>query len=318
MSNQKTKEAIGTLKEDGQAGSDVPAVRTTGTALEAVDFGEDSGSGLENVTAEERTIPFFRILQGLSPEVQEGNPKYIPGARAGMFINTATGEVYNGKTGLEFIPVERDHNYPEWTPRAVGGGFVAMHQPDDELVLRLRAQFGKFGKLPNGVTKRNEQGQALDGTELTETYYLYGLFRPIGSTEDFTAGVAAFVSTQIKKYTTFINRVTGFKYLDPKTNTSKTPPLFGHRWIISSSLETNKKNQSNYGFVLSLFAKTVVDGNTVEDNKIKSLIPMKHPDYQMAVALRDAIKGGKKTADVSKAGYVPGADEGEEKDEVPM
>ena len=38
-------------------------------------FEEDAGSGLENVTAEDLTIPRLKILQALSPEVNKNDGK---------------------------------------------------------------------------------------------------------------------------------------------------------------------------------------------------------------------------------------------------
>ena len=39
---------------------------TTGTSLAVVEYGEEAGAGLENITADERTIPFITILQSNS------------------------------------------------------------------------------------------------------------------------------------------------------------------------------------------------------------------------------------------------------------
>jgi len=37
----------------------------------------DSGAGLENITTEDMQIPFIRIIQALSPQLQKDDPLYI-------------------------------------------------------------------------------------------------------------------------------------------------------------------------------------------------------------------------------------------------
>lgn len=275
------------------------AARTTGSSLVEGDFGDDAGKGLENVSAAERSIPFFRILQSNNPQVKDPREGGLPGARPGMILNLATNELFDGIAGIPFIPVHRDHNFPEWTPRAAGGGFVTIHADDDPLVLELQAAHGKFGKLPNGVTKRNDQGQAMDGTELTETYYLYGL-----ATDDYVPALVAFTSTQIKKYKNFINRVTGFKYKQGEA--AVVPPLFAHKWLLQTVSEKNKKGDF-YGWRLSLFAKNA-DGS--EAPYIQSLVPRSDPLYGQGKELYTSIAEGRAKVDFSKT-------ENEEADDTP-
>lgn len=90
-------------------------------------FEADAGQGMENITREDTKIPFLRILQPLSPQLQEGDPQYIEGAKAGMLMNTVTRDVYDGKEGLMVIPVHFEKVYIEWQPRTSGGGFVAEY-----------------------------------------------------------------------------------------------------------------------------------------------------------------------------------------------
>lgn len=69
-------------------------------------------------------VPFLKILQPLSPNVQEGLPDYNPLAKPGMFYNTASNELYDGKTGIILVPITHQRSYTEWVPRSEGGGFV--------------------------------------------------------------------------------------------------------------------------------------------------------------------------------------------------
>ena len=117
------------------------------------DYGMDAGVGMEGAKADEFLIPFFRILQTNSPEVDEGDGKYIHNARPGMILNTATREAYDGKVGIGFVISARDHNFIEFIPRSAGSGFVDVWSPDDPRLPKLReiqlerAARRGFGKL---------------------------------------------------------------------------------------------------------------------------------------------------------------------------
>ena len=56
-------------------------------------FGNDS-KGFENMTQDDMALPFVRILGQLSPQVTDGDAKYIEGAKPGMIYNTVTCLLY--------------------------------------------------------------------------------------------------------------------------------------------------------------------------------------------------------------------------------
>lgn len=296
------------VKKDEEV-KNLPAEQSTGTAIQTYDFGEDAGAGLEGVSSAELKIPFLNLLQPLSPQVKPVAAGGMPGAKAGMLLNGATGELYAiDEVPMEFIPVFRDHKFLEFTPRAQGGGLVAVYEPADPLVLKLQTEHGKFGRLPRNVTKRNDKGEALDGTEITEVFSLFGIFKDPSSGQRFRA-VLSFKSTQIKKYQGFMGRVTNFKYPNPKSTENAplpevTPPMWAHRWSLKTAFEGNKKGDF-YGYNLTLSAKRE-DGS--EDAYQKSLIPVSDPLYQDAKAFHKMLKEGKASADISTD--KSGADEG--------
>src|SRR5688500_7171958 len=93
------------------------------------DIMADAGAG-QNMTAGDLRIPYSAVLQSNSPQVNPGHAKYSEGAQAGMFMNTATGEVFDGrKEGIVLIPCAYQRDYDEWKDRdgPEGGGFVASH-----------------------------------------------------------------------------------------------------------------------------------------------------------------------------------------------
>src|SRR6266550_5782372 len=133
--------------KEEKEGTAVEMLKKASTDLAVIDYGDDEGLGLENVDVNELRVPILRMLQALSPQCKPVSPGGTDGAKPGMILNTSTGEVMEGEAGFEFIPVMRDHNYVEYVPRESGGGFVAIRPVDDEEVLMLRAEQGRFGKL---------------------------------------------------------------------------------------------------------------------------------------------------------------------------
>lgn len=86
-----------------------------------------AGKGLENIGKDDTKIPFLRVLQGLSPQLQDGDPAYVDEAKPGMLMNSVTLECYPGSEGCLVIPVHYEKVYIEWKTREGGGGFVAQH-----------------------------------------------------------------------------------------------------------------------------------------------------------------------------------------------
>ena len=76
-------------------------------------FGDDVSKGFENMTQEDMALPFVRILGQLSPQVTDGDAKYIDGAKPGMIYNTVTSELYDGKKGIKVIPCYYKKDYPD-------------------------------------------------------------------------------------------------------------------------------------------------------------------------------------------------------------
>lgn len=266
---------------------------TTGTALTTYDFGEDAGAGLDNITSEERTLPFVRIIQKGSPQVDDTHPLYatkkIDNAKAGMLLKTNTNEAFGVREKpFIFIPSHRDRNFVESWPRPKEGepapqgqGFVGIRPDTDPLVLKLLAEQGKFKIL-----------KTPEGTVLVDTWYLYGIF--VMTTEpnmpDYVfPGVIGFKSTQIPYYKRFIDTVSGIRYPDGKGNI-KNPAIWAHRWLLSTIPDSNKKG-SFYSYSLKL----ANDASPL--NPRPALMKMDDPYYIMAKELYLAVKAGKAKAD---------------------
>lgn len=229
--------------------------------------------GFETVEAGDLSIPFLGVLQALSPQVQ--GDAVVDGAKPGMLFNTVTEELIDGKTGLEFIPCLVDQCVVEWVPRDRGGGYVARHERDAQVVEDARAR----ASAPNEMATEA-------GNQLVETKYIYGIgIHPDGRQEPL---VLSFASTKITVFRRLMTKLRMFTIQDPAAKGGKrTPSLFEHRLRITSVSQTNKKG-SFYNFSVG----------SAEGDLRSSLIPRDSDLFAEAVALRESIKSGRATAAV--------------------
>jgi len=61
---------------------------------EAQFFGTDGYTGYENVDSESLSVPFLRVAQANTAQINEDEPSYIDGLKLGHFYNTAAGKGY--------------------------------------------------------------------------------------------------------------------------------------------------------------------------------------------------------------------------------
>ena len=216
-------------------------------------YEEYAGQGLGDITSEDKGLPFFEVLQPLSPEVED-----IEAAQAGMIINKATKELF---TTIRFVPSCRDHVYTEWVPRDAGGGLVATYGLDNDIVRAARAK-QRVGKheLPNG-------------NELIETFYLYGVV--LDDDNNPTPAVLAFSSTKIAAYKQLTMRADSLMFRTQDGRKLKFP-WFAHIW----KLGTEKKKKDKYTW----FTWTVAfDG--ANDKAEEARLAPNHEAFQTAAAL---------------------------------
>ena len=91
--------------------------------------------GFEGVNLDTMAIPFIKILQKLSPELDAKDDKYIEGAKEGMLFNTVSQRLY--ETPLRFVVGKFEHLFIEYLPKR--GGFVNAWAP--EAVAKLPLQW---------------------------------------------------------------------------------------------------------------------------------------------------------------------------------
>ena len=253
----------------------LPAVMVSTQPLAVNDYGEDAGAGMENVSQSEMLIPFVRIIQPTAGVLKEASPNYDEHAKQGMLFLTASGVLVDRKIGVGFIPAFRDSSYTEWVSLDDGGGFRGTWPHDDPRVEALLNAQGAFKALKTDA-----------GTELVETYTIYGVVVPRDATgkwltQEATPGVIAFTSTQIKKYRTLITRLQAL-IGSPKPRY----PMFAWRWNVSTVPEKNKKGDY-YGWYFAL------DGETADGARLTPVDPL----YQLAKEVHQLVSGGAARAD---------------------
>lgn len=252
----------------------VPKAEDT-KAVAAYQYDEaDLGAGFEDFDRSDLAIPFINILQKMSPQVDPDSPNYVDGAKAGMLINSVTGDLYDGKeTGIIAIPVHRIHQFIEWIPRDSGGGFVAAYEVTDPIIIEAKRE-GQFGKLEHPKT----------GNDLVETFNVFSLLLEEGG--DPFPGVVPFSSTQIKNYKRWMTKCRSIMIAGPGGR--KFPaPMFAHTYRILTQFQENNKG-TWHGYKISF---------TGEDAERSRLAP-DSPLFKAAKDFRELVTSG-----VAQAAY---------------
>ena len=198
-------------------------------------FGNDTAKGFENMTQEDLALPFLRILGQLSPQVTEGDAKYIASAKPGMIYNTVTSELYDGKKGIRVIPCYYKKDFPEWSDRGDGPGApVAVHLPNSPVIQTGKRDGSKI-RLPNG-----------NYLEETASYYVMAETKTGG----FTPALITMKSTQLnvsKKWNSMMKTI----QIPNGDGGFAIPPMHGVVYNLSSVLQKNDKG-SWYGWVINM------------------------------------------------------------------
>ena len=80
-------------------------------------FAADAGVGVNDLGSEDLAIPFLKVLQKMSDELDD-----LDNAKAGDIYNTVTKEVVKGGDGVRVINCAYNLQYIEWEPRGSGTG----------------------------------------------------------------------------------------------------------------------------------------------------------------------------------------------------
>ena len=187
-------------------------------------FEADANAGSQNITQEDLALPFLKVLGQLSPEVNKQNAKFINGAEPGMIVNSVTKKIYDGKKGIEVIPVHYERQYVEWQDRGATstGAPVAIHKADSDIINTTTRDKNWKDRLPNGNYLEN-----------TASHFVILL----GDTP--STALISMRATQLKVSKTWNSLMLGLKMQGK--NGLFTPPTYSHIYNLKTVQMSNDK-----------------------------------------------------------------------------
>ena len=242
--------------------------KTEKNEIAVFDYSDIEETGFENQTQEDRSTPYLGVLQQNSPQCRDPEDGGIEGAKAGMFYNSATNELYEGRSeGVVIVPAYTEHVYVEYRPRESGGGFVGTHAAASDVVRLARSNAVSFNRLN------------VDGNDLTEQFNLYAV---LTEGDEVLGGIVIpFTSTKIKAYKKWNTRVSTL--LLPRADGKRSvPPLFSHLVRIRSVPDENQ-----HGKFFGVSLAPAVDGDLKA-----SLLVQRDDRFVYARALMQSVSSG--------------------------
>ena len=193
-------------------------------------FLADAGIGVHDLQTEDLAIPFLKVLQKMSPELDDLD------VRAGDIFNTVTKEGVSGKTGVRVINCAYHLQHIEWEPRGTGSG--APHKI-----------YAAGAEMPETQRGEDNKDYVVDGNgryiERTAQHYVLVI-----DDNDFTQqALISMKATQFKKSKQWNSALKALKMKDTSGNLF-TPARFAHIWLLKSTPEENK-NGSWHGWEIS-------------------------------------------------------------------
>jgi len=198
--------------------------KSTAVANIMDDLYASAGEGLENVTAEDMQIPFLRILQPLSPQLNKQDSKHIKGASGGDLFNTVTGDFWDSEEGVNVIPCAYTMKYLEFQLRENGGGFMGELDPNSPDI-RSTERVGANEMLPSG----NEL--------VRSAQFLVLAFGEDGVPHQMICDMK---KTQMKIAKQWNTRRAGLKIQHPQKGMFN-PPMWAVPWRLTAVQESNDK-----------------------------------------------------------------------------
>lgn len=192
---------------------------------------ELAGLGMEEVTQEDLAIPFLRILEPLSPQLDPTEGSFVHGAQQGMIINTVTNQLFTAKEGMVVVPCYYMRRYLEWAPRNTGGGFKGSHEPSSDVV----------GTMKKFETAERTEYRIPNGNLLSNTAQFFVLLITENGPQKCLITMSSTQLKRAKKWLTQMNSITAIGSNGKKF----IVPMMASSYSITTSPETNAKGKWN-------------------------------------------------------------------------
>tara|TARA_R100001369_G_scaffold4678_5_gene13291 strand:- start:8037 stop:8834 length:798 start_codon:yes stop_codon:yes gene_type:complete len=194
------------------------------------------GTGLEETTTEDFAIPFIRVLQPLSPQLQKQHGSYVEGASAGDLYNTVTNAYYDGEKGISIVPCAYNKKYIEWIPREKGGGLINANHD--------------ISILSKCTRDTNRRIYTPDGNEIVETAQYFVLVLD----PEPQQAVLTFTSSQLGVSRKWLSMLRMARVQNSKGE-SVQAPMFANTFRLSTVTQSNDKGTWN-GYSINQEAPT--------------------------------------------------------------
>lgn len=261
MTNESKKKADSTAEL---------ATTPQGGALELYDYSKFEGDGFDGADAAADLVkPFIEVLQTNSKACDPGEAKYVPGAKAGMFLNTATRELIPGDTGFAMVPIRIEHCVVVWTSSRQFVRRVPINDPE------FLAAKKRFEASTDPKKRMSKDIKDDDGNQMVETYYIWALILDEDGETPIGGVVLPMKSTNIAMYR---------KQVYTPLYTFKLPggpKLFVHRQRCTLAAE-KRPDGNSYNYRFSPLKGTIKD----------SLIPPTSPLMAEVHELHQMIAAG--------------------------
>lgn len=253
MATKVTKKAVKVEAEEVETSNAGKAVVVKGKSEVAVaaldnDFLQQyAGAGMEGVDADSFAIPFLAVLQKTSPAADPDAPEFIEGARPGMFLETVSRTLMEGKeTGIFLIPCSYKREFIRWGAEDGGEGYKGAHTPEQVVKMREEGLVKELDNrlyfpLPDGTVSEKKCDRLSD----TRNHYVL-ILNEDGS---WIRALMSLSSTQIKKSKHLMSALSNVKLRG--TAGLYTPPTFANVVSAKTVLEQNDKG-SWHGLAFSL------------------------------------------------------------------
>lgn len=181
-------------------------------------------------------VPRIKILQAQAYQLNRSRPEYVEGARAGMFFNTATEELWSPEPGLLVVPCAFLNSFTEWHPRATNKGLIADRSEEPEIRQLWREAFNRRQDNDRKVLLEN-------GNEINHAAEHYVLLtsaaNPLGPWQE---AVLSFSGTQVKKSRMWNSKIEQ-KVLFRSNGTPFRPLPCAFVYYITNKPESNDQGQ---------------------------------------------------------------------------